>query len=57
MAHKSHLKWLLLAFFPQILEGVGPINGTLSFYKCGFIVGDIIRWWGHLNTTLCKIIC
>ena len=50
MAYRSHLKWLqkFWLFAPKFLEGVGPINGTLSFYKCGFIVGDTISDSGNI---------
>ena len=32
-------------------------NGTLSFYKCRLSGGDIMRWQGHSDPTLCKRIC
>ena len=31
--------------------------GTYKFFECRFRGGDIMRWWGHSNLTLCKRIC
>ena len=33
------------------------MNGTLPLYEYRFSGGDTLRWWGHSNITLCKIIC
>ena len=48
-------------FLPQFFGRLwGPRNDTLPFYKCRFSGGGgrgTMRWWGHSNPTLCKIIC